>query len=218
VTVERAAVGALAFDDETTVGQDLAVRFGRTETLDELVPGIRREADHELLDRLPREAALLRVFFRACIARQHQNEVLRHLEIHVVQRLGAAGVVGLTRGFARHIETEPARELLDGLGKRQLVVFHEEAQRRAVRSTAEAVIELFLRAHPERGRLLVVERTARAVFAPGLLQLHARADELYDVRARGQFVDEALGNAAGHAPDYEGWLSTIAPGAVSPLR
>jgi hypothetical protein len=43
-----------------------------------------------------------------------------------------------------------------------------------------------------------VEWAAGAVFAAGFLELHPRTDELHDIRARGQVVDEALGNAAGH--------------------
>src|SRR5215469_18907069 len=85
--------------------------------------------------------------------------------------------------FMRDLEAEPARQLLDGLGKGHAVVLHEEAQHGAVRAAAEAVIELLLGAHPEGGRLLVVERAAGLVFAAGFLQLHARADHLHDVRA-----------------------------------
>ena len=59
------------------------------------------------------------------------------------------------------------------------VVLHQEAERGAVRAAAEAVVELFVRAHPERRRLLVVERAAGLPLAPGLLQLDARADDVH---------------------------------------
>jgi hypothetical protein len=43
-----------------------------------------------------------------------------------------------------------------------------------------------------------MEGAARPVFPAGFLEFDARADELDDVRAGGQVVDEALGDAAGH--------------------
>ena len=184
----------------------------RAEALEHFVPGVGREADHELVDGLAREAALLRVLARARVVRQHAREVLRDAQVHVVERRGAARGVGLAAGLARHVEPESSRQLLDRLGERQLVVFHEEAERRAVRAAAEAVIELLDRAHPERRRLLVVERAAGAVFAAGFLELDARADELDDVRACGQVVDEALGNAAGHGG------RDFTPGLSSPVQ
>ena len=67
-----------------------------------------------------------------------------------------------------------------------------------MRAAAEAVVELLVRAHGERRRLLVVERAAGLVLAPGALQLHAAADHLDDVGAGDQLVDEVLGDAAGH--------------------
>jgi hypothetical protein len=66
-----------------------------------------------------------------------------------------------------------------------------------VGAAAEAVEELLVDADPERRRLLVVERAAGLVLAPGLLQLHAAADHLDDVGAGDELVDEVLGNA-GH--------------------
>src|SRR5207237_597166 len=66
----------------------------------------------------------------------------------------------------------------------------------AVLAAAEAVVELLVRAHRERGGLLVVERAAGLVFAPGLLQRHAGADDLHDVGAGDQLVDEVLGDAS----------------------
>src|SRR6185312_6327430 len=79
-------------------------------------------------------------------------------------------------------------------GESRTVVYHEESQHRAMRSAAEAVIELLVRADPEGGRLLVVERAAGPELASGLFQLHARADDLHDIRAGDELVDERLGN------------------------
>jgi hypothetical protein len=60
-----------------------------------------------------------------------------------------------------------------------------------------AVVELFDRRHRERRRALVVERAARGVFAALALQRHARPDQLDDIGAREQVVDECVGDA-GH--------------------
>ena len=84
------------------------------------------------------------------------------------------------------------------LGEAQAVVFHQEAQRRAVRAAAEAVIELLVRAHGERRRLLVVERTARLVVLAGFLERDAAVDEIDDIDPIEQIIDERLGNPAGH--------------------
>ena len=67
-----------------------------------------------------------------------------------------------------------------------------------MRAAAEAVVELLVGAHPERRRLLVVERAAGFALAAGLLELHAAADQLHDVGACDQLVDEGLRDAAGH--------------------
>ncbi len=66
----------------------------------------------------------------------------------------------------------------------------------AVLAAAEAVIELLFRADPERGRLFAVERAAGFVLAPLLLERHARADDLGDIGARDQLVDEGFGDSA----------------------
>ena len=87
----------------------------------------------------------------------------------------------------------------DRLSFPEAVVVHQEAERRAVRPAAEAVVELLVGTHPEGGRFLVMERAARLVLAPGLLERHAAADQLDDVGAPDQVVDEMLRNAAGHA-------------------
>ena len=65
---------------------------------------------------------------------------------------------------------------------------------------AEAVIEALRRADCKRRRLLAVERTTGLVLAAGLLQLHAGTDDLDDVGALHQLVDEMLWNARGHFP------------------
>ena len=47
------------------------------------------------------------------------------------------------------------------------------------------------------------------VFAPGFLERYARADDLDDIRARDDLVDERLWNTTGHEPvavNRRAWL------------
>lgn len=101
-------------------------------------------------------------------------------------------------GLARHLEAEVCGQFLDRLGEAQAVVFHQEAQRRAVCAAAEAMVELLDRTDGERGCLFVVEGTAGVELAAGLLQWYAAADDLDDIGPREQFIDEVLGDGAGH--------------------
>jgi hypothetical protein len=165
------------------------------------IPGVRCVADRELDAAFRADAAVLEVFFRARGLAQGVAVELGDLREQRVQVLAGARARRVAP-LARHLEAESRREFLDRVRKRQLVVLHEEAERRAVRAAAEAVVELLVGAHPERGRLLVVERAAGLPLAAGLLELHAAADQLDDVGARDQLVDERLWDAAGHASRY----------------
>ncbi len=189
----------VTLDDEAEIGQRPALRLSRTEAAQHGAPGIRCIADAELRDGLGAQAALLHILERARVARQRFRVELRHAGHEVVESLGIARRRGRAARLTRYLESEPARELFDSLGKGHAVVLHQEAQHGSVRAAAEAVIELLLRAHPEGGGLLVMERAAGLVLAARFLQLHARADHLHDVRAGDQLVDEALGD--------DGWIS-----------
>ena len=70
--------------------------------------------------------------------------------------------------------------------------------RRAVRAATEAVVEPLRRAHRERWRLLAVEWAQAFVVAAGALQRDARTDDLDDVGATDQLIDEGFGDSAGH--------------------
>ena len=107
--------------------------------------------------------------------------------------------LGCARVLARHLEPHHLRERFDGVRKLEIVVGHEKADRGAVRAAAEAVIEALRRAHGERRRLLAVERAEAFVVAAGALQRDARADDLDDVGAAEQLVDEGLWDSPGHS-------------------
>ncbi len=109
---------------------------------------------------------------------------------------------GILRGLSLPRQLEPGAlgQVRHGIEKSKLLVLHQKAHHRAVRSAAETVIELLVRAHPEGRRFLAVEGAIRLVFAAGLLERHPRADDFDDVRACDDFVDEGLWNAPGHGP------------------
>ena len=134
-------------------------------------------------------------------------------------RSGCAGVL------ARHLESHHLGERLDGLGKLEVVVRHQEADRRAVRAAAEAVVEALRRADRERRRLLAVKRAEAFVVAAGALQRDAGADHLDDVGSGDELVDEGFGDSPGHSrnypsarADYNGWVWSAAYSGVSIVR
>ena len=92
-----------------------------------------------------------------------------------------------------------AGQALDRLNEAHVIEFHQEANRRAVRAAAEAVIETLARADGKRRRFFVMKRAAGLEFAARFLELHAPANDLDDVGAGDQIVDEILRNQSGHS-------------------
>ena len=103
--------------------------------------------------------------------------------------------------FAGHLASGPAREFFHRFDELQVRVFHQESDRGAVGAAAEAVVELLVRDYGERGRLLVVERTARLVFLAGALERDVVLDDLDDVGRRDEVVYEGLGDPPRHGVD-----------------
>ena len=113
--------------------------------------------------------------------------------------------------LARHLEADARGELLDGFGEAQLVVFHQEADRGAVRAAAEAVIELLVRAHPNDGVFSLWNGQQALNSRARFLERHAAADQLDDVGAGDQLVDEVLWDAAGHRNGAKDMAGSNAP-------
>ena len=67
-------------------------------------------------------------------------------------------------------------------------------------AATETVIEALRRAHRERRRFLGVKRAQAFEIAAGFLERNARADDLGDVSACEQLVDEGLWDPAAHGP------------------
>src|SRR5581483_6865373 len=168
------------------------------EELRERVPRVRREADAERFRGLAGDAATFQVLDRRLrLAQLLAEEALSAGER--VERTFEHRAVRRVAAFARDFHSSDPRELLDGFGKRQAVVFHQKRDDGPVLAAAEAVEELLVWRHRERRRLLVVERAERVILAARTLELDARADDVDDVGPREQVLDERIGNA-GHAP------------------
>jgi hypothetical protein len=62
-----------------------------------------------------------------------------------------------------------------------MVMFHQEPERGAMRTAAEAMIKALVRADRKRRGFFVMKRTASLVLPSGFLELNAAADNLDDV-------------------------------------
>ena len=101
-------------------------------------------------------------------------------------------------GFLGQCHAGALREIRHCLAKIEPVDGHQKADHRAVCAAAEAVIELLLRADGERRGLFLVEWAAASQFTATAPQRHARADDLGNVGACQDGVDEVFGYPAAH--------------------
>jgi len=91
---------------------------------------------------------------------------------------------------ARHLHSRFSSECFHRLDEAQPFVFHEEGDGGAVRAAAEAVVELPGGRDGEGGRFFAVEGAAGEVVGAGFLELEALADDVDQVDAGEQLVDE----------------------------
>ncbi len=187
------ALAAVALDHESgrLEGRVAVVREHPLECL----PLVGRVADAVPGGDGPGEPARLEVVDGTrCVAQRGAVELRRGEEVlgQVGDLLAALALAGALD--ARHGEPRVARKIVHRVRKRLARVLHQEADRRAVRAATEAVIELLARADGERGRLLAVEGTAGDVVGAGLLERHQAVDDLDDVDARQQRLDEVVGD------------------------
>src|SRR5690606_3557786 len=142
------------------------------------------------------QAALAQVRTRLVATGQLAAEERLGVGQDVIQRLAVR--VGLAPcRVAGDLHAGTPGKLLDRVEELQPVVVHQEADGGTVRPAAEAVVELLGRRDSEAGRALIVERAPRRILPALLLELYPAADQLDDVGAREQVVDEGVGNA-GH--------------------
>src|SRR5690606_25861798 len=97
-------------------------------------------------------------------------------------------------GLFRHGHADAGRKAAHGLGERRPGVLGQEPQRGSVRAAAEAMVELLGRADAERRRLFIVKRAQTQQVCAPFAQLDVPADDVDDIDARKQFLNEGIRN------------------------
>ncbi|EWS53163.1 hypothetical protein X551_04052 [Methylibium sp. T29] len=187
---------------------DYQTRFGEQrvvvarEHAGEASPAFGRVAHAEACRDLAGQSAALEIVHRARAAPELLAPVLAGLRQHLAQRglallrcPGALALLGRAV-FLRHGHAQALREVAHRLGEVEPDMLGQKAQRMALGTAAEAVIELLGRDHVEARRLLAVEGAQALEVLAGALELDVRTDDLDDVGAGEQFVDESLGDHA----------------------
>src|SRR5450830_1709245 len=120
---------------------------------------------------------------RHCIRQYHAARLL----LGTLRRWNAVITV-------RHHHANTLRQILDRLNKTHAGVFNQKVDCRAVRTTAEAVIELLGGADRETGRFFVVERTQAHQIGPAFFQLHVTLHHVDNIDTVEQVLNKRLWN------------------------
>ncbi len=185
------APALVVVDDEPGVGEGLRLVVG--EDLLQPLPFVGGVAEFEARGHLSGQAAALEVVdglargfeLVAVEARGDGHGLVQAFAGVVVGGRRAAPVVG-------HLQANLVGEFLDGVDKAEAAVLHQEADRAAVHAATEAVVELLGRADRERGGFFAVEGAAGEVIGAALLERKIAFDDVDDVDAGQQFLDEGL--------------------------
>jgi len=198
-----AAAGFGVFDQQAGIEHRLVLQGVAAQVLHQVVPARRRKAEAEVPGDHAGQAAALEVFHRGLagwVALERLPIVPGGgIEQRIKWRIDwlpgfASGAVILAWNF----HARALGQVLDRLGKVQVVVVHDEAERVAACAAAEAVVELLVGTDAERRGLFLVERAAGRVVLAGLFQLDTRTHHFNDVGAVEQIVNEGLRYQAGH--------------------
>src|SRR5712691_3807936 len=186
----------------------------------ECVPALGRQPQAEAAHHLGVDPALVQVLPRALTRRLRE---LVHVEVpgqrHGAEELLAAAVAPVTAAVLGECHARLLGERAHGLGKRELVLAHQEAERVAAHATPEAVEDPLPGIDHEGRSLLHVEGTEAFPVLTGLLQIHKPADQVDDVDRRADLVERRLG--VGRHAQLTFSAATVAPAppsAGSPLR
>ena len=95
---------------------------------------------------------------------------------------------------ARHLHAHMRSEILHRIDETEAGILHDEADRAAVRAATKAMVELLRCADREGRRFFGMEGAAGAVIGPGFLERHVTLDNVDDVDASQQLLNEALGD------------------------
>ena len=186
----------LARQDQAGLFQQLGRNPFGLEVGGQAVPGVGRVADLEVGDDILGHAALLEVFLglaplRArgqALAEEGQgrlvqlDDLLLQLESLGAQPplVGDGDVVALGQGS-------------QGLGKGQVLLLHDQGEDVAADPAAEAVVELLVGIHGERGGLLAVERAQSDMLATAGPQGRVLRGDLDDVGGLADLFDDFHG-------------------------
>jgi hypothetical protein len=135
---------------------------------------------------------------------------------HLAQRglvracLQCALLFGRVRRVVGHGHADLLRQVGHGIAEAHAGMLHQEADGVAMRAAAEAVIELLGRVDAEARRFFAVEGAQPHVVGAAALELDVAADDLDDVDARQQVLQEA-------GWDHRGSLGAQLPAARDPL-
>ena len=126
-------------------------------------PFVRGEPDSERIADLPAQTPSFEILARRPPALRLPQEALVEGR-RLLERQEQTGIsippagIDLPTLFEFECDSEPLAELFHGLRERQVLHPLDEADDVASLAAAEAIVETFVGAHGERGRLLFVER------------------------------------------------------------
>ncbi len=188
------AAAGLVFDDQSGKLQFVGVVV-RENGL-QVLPAVRRVAHAEAGGDFSGQPAFLAIFDGARRGLELILVVLGGARHDFDQRPRLAGLFILEAApFAfRHLHAGAGGEVLDGIDEAEALVFHDEADRRAVRAAAEAVVELLGRADREGRRFFVVEGAAGGVVGAGFLERHVAVHQVDDVDPGQQILNKGIRN------------------------
>jgi hypothetical protein len=191
------ALARVAFDDQTAVDQRLVLVIA--EDLGQVLPAVRCVAQAEAGGDLAGQAAPLQVVDGLRAGLELLPVILRGAGHEFSERGGFGSLLpALVGALLRHRQADLPCQVFHGLDEAEAGILHEEADGAAVRPAAEAVIELFRGADGKGRRLLAVEGTAGDIVRACLFQGQAALDDVDDVDAREEFLDEVLEHLLDH--------------------
>src|SRR5262249_38938898 len=119
----------------------------------------------------------------------------------------------LRRALGWQLHARALGQRAHGLGEGETVLAHEEAEGIATHAAAEAVEDAALRVDGEGGRLLAVEGAEALPVLARAFEVHELADDLDDVHAGADLVEDLRGEASRHQDCPS--TATVAPAPPS---